>query len=770
MADDYLNSTSTSGRLSVGGISTGNIEVSGDTDWFRISLVSGRIYQFDLRGSWTNDGTLYDPYMSLRNSSGTKVFELDDGGVGYNSRFTYTATYSGYYFVAAGSNNNGTGTYEVAAADVTPIQLPDLDVQNAGDSYPPTLSAYSVIAGGSVILSYRLSNWGPGSAPSSVTGIYRSIDSAISTGDTRIDTDANAALAANSGRTEMFTIDTTGWAAGNYYIGAVADYANAIAESNETNNPSSGVLLTVTTATTDNAGNTLSTATALTLGGTTSGSVGVGADTDDFFRFTATSSGRVTARLTGLSADIDLQALNSSGSATDTSEASGTATEFVSFNVVAGQTYYLHIDPYGTLSSNYSLITSFSSTTIPQVVSSFLMPFTNLTLTQEYSIAGALSNLPTYKHLGEDYGGAVGSAILAAANGKVVAAINSSPTTGFGNYVIIEHYLSDQSKIFTLYGHLSYVNAKFGDTILAGEQIGVIGATGNAAGLHLHFEISLVNGFTNTGMYGGGYDSPTEWLTSSQYTLDPSDFVNGAIFGTAASNTLTGSAVNNFLFGVDGNDVLIGGAGRDRLDGGIGTDRAQYTDSTTGLRVDLQDASTNTGIAAGDTFVSVENLHGSLYGDTLRGNSVANSIWGDAGSDVIYGQNGDDYLQGNQGRDTIYGGFGNDTVRGGQDNDVLQGNQGRDTIYGDLGDDTIRGGQDGDWLYGGDGNDSVSGDLGSDYIDGGAGIDTANFAGTRASYSVASLGSGSWTVTHIASGDMDQLLAVESLRFDDLVI
>ena len=28
--------------------------------------------------------------------------------------------------------------------------MPDLDVQNAGDSYPPTLSASSVVAGGSV--------------------------------------------------------------------------------------------------------------------------------------------------------------------------------------------------------------------------------------------------------------------------------------------------------------------------------------------------------------------------------------------------------------------------------------------------------------------------------------------------------------------------------------------------------------------------------------------------------------------------------------------
>ncbi|RYG94934.1 MAG: hypothetical protein EON58_15230, partial [Alphaproteobacteria bacterium] len=126
------------------------------------------------------------------------------------------------------------------------LQMPDLDVQNAGDSYPPTLSASSVVAGGSVTLTYRLSNWGPGVAPSSTTGIYRSGDATISTGDSRIGTDSNSSLNANAGRTETVTIDTTGWAPGTYYIGAVADYSNAISEANESNNASSGVRLTVT--------------------------------------------------------------------------------------------------------------------------------------------------------------------------------------------------------------------------------------------------------------------------------------------------------------------------------------------------------------------------------------------------------------------------------------------------------------------------------------------------------------------------------------------
>ena len=124
--------------------------------------------------------------------------------------------------------------------------MPDLDVQ---DEVTPTRLILAPPAWSRATASislYRLSNFGVDSAPSSITGIYRSTNSIISTSDTRIGTDSNASLSANTGRTETFAIDTTGWAAGTYYIGAIADYSNAISESNESNNPSSGVWLTVT--------------------------------------------------------------------------------------------------------------------------------------------------------------------------------------------------------------------------------------------------------------------------------------------------------------------------------------------------------------------------------------------------------------------------------------------------------------------------------------------------------------------------------------------
>ena len=114
-----------------------------------------------------------------------------------------------------------------------------------------------------------------------------------------------------------------------------------------------------TAAAADNAGNTLASATTLALGTTTSGSVGIGADTDDYFKFVATAAGSVTANLTGLSADIDLRALNSGGTQIAASEFGGASSESVTFDVTAGQTYYLYVDPYLTGLSDYSLATSF---------------------------------------------------------------------------------------------------------------------------------------------------------------------------------------------------------------------------------------------------------------------------------------------------------------------------------------------------------------------------------------------------------------------------
>ena len=76
---------------------TGNIESTNDADWFRVTLTVGHIYQFDLEGSDTGEGTLSDPFMVLLNSSGNQIASDFDSGAGLNARITYAPTTNGTY-------------------------------------------------------------------------------------------------------------------------------------------------------------------------------------------------------------------------------------------------------------------------------------------------------------------------------------------------------------------------------------------------------------------------------------------------------------------------------------------------------------------------------------------------------------------------------------------------------------------------------------------------------------------------------------------------
>ncbi|MCK9818568.1 calcium-binding protein, partial [Pseudomonas sp. MAFF 302046] len=61
-----------------------------------------------------------------------------------------------------------------------------------------------------------------------------------------------------------------------------------------------------------------------------------------------------------------------------------------------------------------------------------------------------------------------------------------------------------------------------------------------------------------------------------------------------------GNDSDNIITGDSGNDTLYGGAGADQFFGGAGYDIVGYTDSKTGVTINLK-TGVNTGIAAGDT-------------------------------------------------------------------------------------------------------------------------------------------------------------------------
>lgn len=83
-------------------------------------------------------------------------------------------------------------------------------------------------------------------------------------------------------------------------------------------------------------------------------------------------------------------------------------------------------------------------------------------------------------------GSGYGSPIKAANNGIIV---QSGYTSTNGNYIIIAH----QNGYYTLYAHMAARYKQVGDIVMAGDQIGTMGNTGFAYGVHLHF--GLYNGY-----------------------------------------------------------------------------------------------------------------------------------------------------------------------------------------------------------------------------------------------------------------------------------
>jgi murein DD-endopeptidase MepM/ murein hydrolase activator NlpD len=87
-------------------------------------------------------------------------------------------------------------------------------------------------------------------------------------------------------------------------------------------------------------------------------------------------------------------------------------------------------------------------------------------------------------HAGIDVANAIGTPILAVADGVV---IDAGPVAGYGIWVKLRH----ADGTVTLYGHVNSTEVTTGERVMAGDLIATMGNTGNSTGPHLHFEVQL---------------------------------------------------------------------------------------------------------------------------------------------------------------------------------------------------------------------------------------------------------------------------------------
>ena len=269
------------------------------------------------------------------------------------------------------------------------------------------------------------------------------------------------------------------------------------------------------------------------------------------------------------------------------------------------------------------------------------------------------------------------------------------------------------------------------------------------------------------------------------------------VFGSALADVLSGGAGDDGLDGGSGNDWLNGGAGRDHLEGGDGRDTATYAGALAAVVARLYNGLLGEGDAAGDRYVSVENLEGSGYNDHLYGDDKGNTLWGRDGVDTLFGLKGNDVLEGGKGSDMLFGDAGSDTasyasaaahvvanlttgvgtagdaagdlfngienLTGSAFDDQLTGNTLGNILRGGAGNDVLRGLAGDDTLTGGIDDDLMVGGAGADMLDGGLGIDTVSYAGANLGV-VANLASPSGN-TKDAAGDV--YVSIENLTGTD---
>jgi Ca2+-binding RTX toxin-like protein len=333
--------------------------------------------------------------------------------------------------------------------------------------------------------------------------------------------------------------------------------------------------------------------------------------------------------------------------------------------------------------------------------------------------------------------------------GKAVAPLNTSSA-------IVSH-VTEISKVFIQYAAdlaLHHVVQQNGGTLSNGDNFMPVGAlegvltytnTIESQVLGINFSDALWNFGTtgvptivarqemlDSGLSGGGWNPlyvatikaqmQSLWGTSSADVIEHVVFPLWANSATTLSDMSLPSKVTMFIGGTVGN-IITASDGNELILGATGADTVDYSFLTHGVTMTAAGMVDKLGHGK-DILVSVENITGTAYKDTLYGDSAQTTLSGGMDDDSYYISTNVTMIEAaGCGNDTIFSdvtwamlatpNIENLTLTGtaasiGTGNDldnVITGNVAGNTLYGGLGNDRLDGGAGNDTLEGGPGND-----------------------------------------------------------------